>query len=88
MKRLFQLLFEPCDGISSLVSESLDRDLTRVERFAVRLHLLYCVACRRYRKHIHTIRKMLAEADAALTASSELKLSPEARARMTGLLKP
>ena len=88
VKRFFGLLFMPCDGISGLVSESLDRDLTLVERFALRLHLLYCAACRRYRKHILAIRTLLHAAETTPSAWSELKLSPQARARMTDLLKP
>ena len=87
MKRFFGLLFMPCDGISGLVSEALDRDLTQVERLAVRLHLLYCAACRRYRKHAQAIRTMLRTAETTLNVWSELKLSPKARARMTDLLK-
>ena len=87
MKRFFGLLFMPCNGISELVSESLDRDLTPVERFAVRLHLLYCSACRRYRKHTQAIRTMLRAAEETLSVWSDLKLSPQAHARMTDLLK-
>ena len=87
MNRFFGLLFMPCDGISGLVSESLDRDLPLVERLPLRMHLLYCKACRRYRKHAQAIRTMLRAAEATLGAWSELKLSPQARARMTDLLK-
>ena len=87
MKRFFRLLFMPCDGISELVSESLDRDLTSVERFGAWLHLLYCTACRRYRRHTQAIRTMLHAAQATMSDWSELKLSPEVRARMTDLLK-
>ena len=87
MKRFFRLLFMPCDGISGLVSESLDRDLTPVERVGVRLHLLYCSACRRYRKHTRAIRTMLQAAESKLDAWSEWTLSPKARARMRDLLK-
>ncbi len=87
MKRFFGLLFMPCNGVSGLVSESFDRDLTPLERVAVRSHRVYCAACRRYGKHIQAIRTMLRAADATLSAWSELKLSPQARARMTDLLK-
>ena len=87
MKRLFVLLFMPCDGISELVSESLDRNLTPIERVAVGVHLLYCTACRRYRRHSREIRMMLRAAVGTLSAWSALRLSPQARSRMTDLLK-
>ena len=82
------MLFMPCDGTSGLVSEAFDRDLAPVERVAVRLHLLYCAACRRYRRYCHAIRTMLRAAEMTLHTWPELKLRPEARARMMDLLKP
>ena len=42
--------------MTRLASESLDHDLTRVERAAVRLHLLYCSGCRRYMRQITLLR--------------------------------
>lgn len=87
MKRFFRLLFEPCEGITSLVSKSFDLDLTRTERFAVRLHFLYCVACRRFRRQVKQIRRMFDVDHEAMIGAPELKLSPDARARMTDLLK-
>lgn len=59
MRRLlaiWRLLNLPCEGMSRLASESLDRDLGRAERFALRLHLLYCSACRRYRRQLEHLR--------------------------------
>jgi len=82
VRRFFHVLFASCDGISALSSESLDRDLTRVERLAVRFHALYCVACRRYRAHIRALRAMLRSTDEAWNDTSDWKLSPQARARI------
>jgi hypothetical protein len=45
--------------MSRLSSESLDRDLGAMERLALRAHLLYCAACRRYRSQITLIRGTL-----------------------------
>jgi hypothetical protein len=42
-----------------LASESLDRDLRRLERFALRAHLLYCTPCRRYLRQINLLRRAL-----------------------------
>jgi predicted anti-sigma-YlaC factor YlaD len=45
------------------MSESLDRDLTRMERLALRSHILYCAACRRYLQQVtflrHAMRRLL-----------------------------
>jgi predicted anti-sigma-YlaC factor YlaD len=57
---LWHLLNLPCEGMTRLASESLDRDLTRLERFALESHLLYCVACRRYARQLQVVRRALA----------------------------
>lgn len=88
MRHFLRLIFMPCNGISRLVSQSLDRDLTRGEALAVRIHLLYCRACRQFRRHIAEIRKMLSAASEARGAFSDLTLSPEARARLEEMLGP
>jgi predicted anti-sigma-YlaC factor YlaD len=49
---IWRLLNLPCEGMSRLASESLDRDLGRLERVALRSHILYCAACRRYLRQI------------------------------------
>lgn len=45
-----------CKEITQLVSDGYERDLSLLERLMVRFHLLYCVACRRYRRQIRFIR--------------------------------
>ncbi len=56
---LWHLLNLSCDGMTRLASESIDRPLTRAERMAMRSHLLYCAACRRYRRQIALIREAM-----------------------------
>ena len=56
-KALKLLLTLHCDESSRLVSESLDRDLTFVERWAVRLHRIGCVSCRRLLRQLQLIRE-------------------------------
>ena len=86
MKRFFHLLFMPCDRITGLVSESLDRDLSRSERFAAQTHLLYCVACRRFRRQIRQISAALAKTEGAIATLPEDGLSSAARARIVNAL--
>jgi predicted anti-sigma-YlaC factor YlaD len=56
LRAIWRLLNMPCEGMSRLSSESLDRELGRLERFALRSHLLYCTACRRYRRQLELLR--------------------------------
>jgi predicted anti-sigma-YlaC factor YlaD len=58
-RELWRLLNLSCDGMSRLASESLDRDLSRPERVALRSHLLYCSACRRYARQIALFREAM-----------------------------
>lgn len=64
-----------CRGISKRVSEARDGGpkLTALER----LHLLYCLACRRFRKQLDLIGRA-----AAAEPKAGPGLSPEAKARM------
>jgi len=79
-----------CKEVSHWVSESLDRQLPFWQRIQVRLHLLMCRFCSRFRKQVLFLR------DAAhryLSASEETEttpgsgLSPEARDRIKKSLK-
>jgi predicted anti-sigma-YlaC factor YlaD len=64
LKECWHLLNLPCDGVTRLASDSLDRDLTRLERLALRSHILYCKACRLYLRQLklisHALRHMAA----------------------------
>ncbi|MCA1685854.1 MAG: zf-HC2 domain-containing protein [Planctomycetia bacterium] len=56
---VWRIMNLPCREMSRLASESLDRDLSRLERIALRSHSLYCSACRRYARQIVTLRDAL-----------------------------
>lgn len=45
-----------CKEISKLVSDGIDRQLPFGNRLLIRFHLLYCVACRRFRRQIEFLR--------------------------------
>ena len=49
-----------CRAASELASDSLDRDLTRGERLALRLHQLVCPPCRHLIAQFQTIRRAVA----------------------------
>jgi hypothetical protein len=80
-----------CKEVSHLVSESLDRKLPFHLRLQMRIHLLMCRFCSRFRKQVLFVR---GAARRFLTASEEADirpgsgLSPEARNRIKQALKP
>ena len=83
--RIWRLLNIPCEEVVRLVSESLDHDLSRGERFALKPHLIYCKACRRYRRQIAAMREAVREYVDRIEPSDSLSpvtLSAEARQRM------
>jgi hypothetical protein len=55
----WRLLNLPCQGMTRLASESLDRDLGRLERVALWAHLLYCAPCCRFVRQIKILRRAL-----------------------------
>ena len=56
LKAFWRLLNLPCHGVCRLASESLDHDLGRLGRFALRSHLLRCTSCRRFERQIRFLR--------------------------------
>ena len=90
LKTFWCLLNLPCDGMSRLASESLDRDLGRMERVALRSHLLYCAACRRFQRQIKLLRcamRRLARDVEAEEPLSGTVLPDEVSARIKRALK-
>jgi hypothetical protein len=88
---LWWLLNVPCREAAQLVSESLDRELTRAERWAVQLHMLYCIACRRYRRQVFLLRSALRRPTADCCQSQEplatTELAPEVREQIKRRLR-
>ncbi len=48
-----------CKQTTVLLSQSQDRRLSRKERLLLRLHLMFCPHCRRYRKQMAFIRQSM-----------------------------
>jgi hypothetical protein len=46
-----------CKEVTRLVSESLDRELPFPQRMGVRMHLLMCKFCSRYRKQLLILKR-------------------------------
>lgn len=56
---VWRLFNASCREMTRLASESLDHDLGRTERAALRLHVLYCRGCRRYLRQITLLKNAL-----------------------------
>jgi len=86
------MFFMPsCKDVSRLVSESMDRDLPFRQRFSMRLHLLMCSLCSRFRRQILFLRDA-ARSFGGASEDDELftkvRLSPQARARIKQAVWP
>ncbi len=86
MKRFFQFLFMPCEGYTELISASMDTDLTRLDRCAVRIHATFCKGCRQYRKQIMQLRIMLRSVDEKMPCIESMQLDDQARSRLLNAL--
>jgi predicted anti-sigma-YlaC factor YlaD len=89
-RSFWNLLNLPCEGIARLASESLDRDLDRLERVALRSHLVYCAACRRYSRQLKVVRAALRHLSAQLQTDDLLPgtgLPDDARERIKRVLR-
>ena len=76
--------------MTRLASESLDRDLGRVERLALRTHLVVCTPCRRYFQQIKTLGQTLRRFTTALDTDEPTTgptLPDDVRARIKARLE-
>ena len=59
-KNILSILTTRCDEASRLLSKSQDVPLSRVERWAVYLHLVSCRICRKYKRQLKLMRDLMA----------------------------
>lgn len=74
-----------CKEITALVSESMDRRLPFGQRLAVRLHLMICSFCSRYRRQLLAVCAFVGRYVEEMESSKGLNpfsLSEEARSRI------
>lgn len=67
-----------CDDVTRLVSQSYERELSWRERAAMRVHLWYCVGCRRFRRQLALLHAALMRR----REQADVRLSPAARERL------
>ncbi len=79
MNAVWKILTLPCEEAARIMSDGMDRALTRVERIALRAHLISCRSCKRFRKQLTVI-------DAAAKATSE-EMPDDVRERIRSNVK-
>lgn len=85
-KTVWLILTLRCNRSTQLASESLDRDLTRAERVAMRLHELICLHCRRFHEQIVALGEAARRRQNQATSVPGEILSSEARMRIADSL--
>lgn len=77
-----------CKDVSYKISESMDRHLPYPHRLLIRLHLLMCRYCARFRRQLIFMNKLSRYKDATeKVPPSEMTLSTQARERISKTLK-
>jgi len=78
-----------CREASRLISEALDRELTRRERWALRIHTIMCSACRRFSAQLIVLRQTVGKMPDRFRQqwpAQPTRLSQERRATIKRLL--
>jgi Putative zinc-finger len=76
-----------CKQASQIISQSLDRNLTLRERFALRLHLLICAYCKRFSQQLQTMRIAIKQMTASIENDHKIEMPSAAKKRIAGLIK-
>ncbi|MHC4306958.1 MAG: zf-HC2 domain-containing protein [Planctomycetota bacterium] len=87
---MVKLLTLHCREATALLSAAQDGKLSRVDRWALRMHLLICAPCRRYRRQLHKLARLIDAAVKRLEADGRLpgvRLSDEARQRLRKVIE-
>ena len=76
-----------CRDTTRLISQSMDATLPWHRRLAIRVHLLYCVWCRRYAAQLRLLRQAARQLPAEEVALASQKLSSETKEQMRARLQ-
>jgi len=76
-----------CHEVTRLISQQAERPLPWNQRVRIRLHLLLCLWCRRYQRHIAFLRGALRTMPERDCCRPSARLSEEARERLKQALR-
>lgn len=71
-----------CKQASQLISQSLDQPLSWSQRLQLKMHLLLCSACNRFRQQLLLLRAALLKFRNQIENDSTIKLTPDAKTRI------
>ena len=76
-----------CKQTSQLISQSLDRNLTLRERFALQLHLFVCKYCKQFSQHMQTLRVALKQMTSSIEKNNTIEMPSAAKKRITDMVE-
>ena len=76
-----------CRDVTRLQSLAMDGQLTWAQQFGMRVHVLLCRWCRRYRHHLHLMRRLVSTHPETLSDTPSSRLSDTARDRMKLIMR-
>jgi hypothetical protein len=76
-----------CKQVSQIISQSLDRNLTLRERFALRVHLLICAYCKRFSQQMQTMRVAIKQMTFSIENDDKIEMPSAAKRRISDLVK-
>ncbi len=71
-----------CKQASQLISQSLDQPLSWSQRLQLKMHLLLCSTCNRFRQQLLLLRAALLKFRNQIENDSTIKLTPDAKTRI------
>ena len=71
-----------CKQASQLISQSLDHPLSWSEKVRLKLHLLICDACTRFKQQLDLLRVAVQRIRKTIEDDSTIQLPPEAKDRI------
>ena len=87
LRRRAVVISPSCKEATRLQSESMDRNLSVWEQLGLRIHLLLCRWCRRYRQQLGFLRSAAHQCDEHQLSERSEGLSTEARERIKEKIK-
>lgn len=76
-----------CKQISQLISQSLDRELTLGERFALKLHLFIYKKCKQFSKHLQTLSVAIKTMISSIESNNNIEMPSASKQRLSITLK-
>ena len=85
MMRVMNKISPTCDIITKKISESMDHKISLRSRLKIRLHVMFCILCRRYQRQLttmHTLFELRLQGEAENILPKGPTLTNEARERI------